>query len=133
MRLYGIIEIKMTTSPYSLDLRKKVIKYIESGGSQISASKIFNLGYNTVNRWYTRYRSEGHVDPRVRSGRKSKIIMEEFIKYVNENPNMDSSEIGNYFGIGATGAQYWLKKIGFSYKKKPIPTWKPMKIKEQNF
>lgn len=122
----------MSTSPYSLDLREKVIKYLKEGGSQISASKIFSLNKNTVNNWWLRYNSEGHVKPKARRGAKPKINPEELIKYVNENPNMDSSEIGSYFGIGATGAQYWLKKIGFTYKKKPIPTWKLMREEEES-
>jgi transposase len=123
----------MSTSPYSQDLREKVIKYIESGGSQISASKIFSLGYNTINRWYVRYKQEGHVRPRIRPGAKPSVSREEFIRYVEANPNMDSDEIGKYFSMGATGAQYWLKKFGFSYKKKPIPIWKLTKREEGNF
>ena len=122
----------MSTSPYSLDLREKVIKYIESGGSQISASKIFTLGYNTVNRWYTRYKREGHINPRTSQGAKPKIKTEEFINYVENNPNLDAAEIGDHFGISKTGAWYWLKKVGFSYKKKPIPTWNLMQKKEEN-
>lgn len=123
----------MSTSPYSLDLRQKVIKYIESGGSQISASKIFSLNKNTVSSWWRRYCSEGSINPRKRLGSKAKVDLEKFILYVESHPNDDAGDIGKYFGISASGARYWLKKIGFSYKKKLIPMWKRMKKKEQNF
>ena len=122
----------MSTSPYSLDLREKVIKYIESGGSQISASNIFNLGYSTVHKWYKRYKTEGHFKPRSRLGAKPKIDRDEFIKYVKTHDNADAMEIGVYFGISPSGARYWLKKIGFSYKKKPLPTWRLAKKNSKN-
>ena len=44
----------MTTSPYSIDLRKKVISYLESGKSQKSASEIFAINASTVSRWWLR-------------------------------------------------------------------------------
>ena len=51
----------MSTSPYSLDLREKVIKYLELGNSQQSASKIFMLNPSTINRWWLRYKREGNT------------------------------------------------------------------------
>ena len=46
----GDVKEEMTTSPYSLDLRKRVINFTKSGNSQVSASKIFALNLSTVNR-----------------------------------------------------------------------------------
>ncbi len=40
----------MSTSPYSRDLREKVINYIEKGNSQRSAAKIFDIHENTISR-----------------------------------------------------------------------------------
>jgi transposase len=60
----------MSTSPYSIDLREKVIKYIESGNSQQSASKIFRLNVSTVNRWWLRYKREGNYAAKKRPGGK---------------------------------------------------------------
>ncbi|MBA8667137.1 IS630 family transposase, partial [Holosporaceae bacterium 'Namur'] len=37
-------------SPYSLDLREKVIRYLEAGNSQRDAAKVFNLSKTTVNK-----------------------------------------------------------------------------------
>ena len=50
----------MSTNPKSLDLRERVIKYIESGHTQGSAAKIFNLNISTFNKWNVRYKREGH-------------------------------------------------------------------------
>ncbi len=122
----------MTTSPYSLDLRKKVINYINNGHSQIEASVVFSIHKNTVNRWCVRYKEEGHVKPRVRLGFQSKIDKESLTKYVLRNPNIKLSEIGRQYGITASQASRVLHKLGFSYKKKPSPMWKQMKRNEIN-
>ena len=39
----------MSTSPYSNDLREKVIKYIKSGGTQAYAVKLFDLNASIAN------------------------------------------------------------------------------------
>jgi transposase len=117
----------MSTSPYSLDLRKKVIKYIEQGNSQVSAAKLFDLNLSTVSRWYLRYKKEGHYQPRKRLGAKSKIDPKALESYVNSNPDSKLKDLAKKFGISLWGINYWLKKLGFSFKKNPFPTWKQTK------
>jgi transposase len=107
----------MSTSPYSLDLRNSVIKYIKSGNSQISASRVFSLNLSTVNKWYLRYRSEGNCNPRRRLGAKSKINKEALECYVTMNPNVKLKDLSKEFGVSLWGIYYWLRKLGFSYKK----------------
>ena len=68
----------MSTSPYSIDLRKRVISFLESGKSQKEASKLFKLNPNTISSWHVRYKQEGHYLPRKRLGAKPKIKREEF-------------------------------------------------------
>ena len=105
-------------------LREKVIKFLEAGNSQKVASKVFKLSPTTVNIWNVRYKKEGHYQPRKRIGARPSIDKNDFIKYVEENPNTKTEDIGKKFGISASGVRYWLKQLGFSYKKKPLPMWK---------
>jgi transposase len=119
-------------SQYSLDLRQKVIKYVQAGNTQRAASTVFNLSKTTVNAWCKRYKSEGHCCARKHLGAAPRIEKDSFIKHITENPNATSEEIGREFGISASGARYWLRRIGFSYKKKPLPTWKQIKKSEIN-
>lgn len=122
----------MRTKPYSLDLRKKVIDHILRGNSQQSAVRIFKLSKTTVNIWYLRYKKEGHVEPRPRLGAKPSIDFDNFKKYVSEHPNSTSSDIGKRFGMSEAGARYWLRKLGYSYKKKRLPMWKQVERNEKN-
>tara|TARA_B110000503_G_scaffold135233_1_gene215460 strand:+ start:305 stop:1024 length:720 start_codon:yes stop_codon:yes gene_type:complete len=55
---------------------------------------------------------------------KPKIKKDDFVSYVNNNPNATSEDIGKAFNISASGARYWLRKLGYSYKKKPLHTCK---------
>ena len=117
----------MSTSPYSVDLREKVIKFIKAGNTQREASIVFGINKMTINRWHLRYKSEGHYLPKLRLGATPSIERESFIQYVKEHPDARSEDIAGEFGISASGARYWLKLAGFSYKKKPSPMWKQAK------
>lgn len=102
---------------YSIDLREKVIEFISKGNTQRLATKIFNLNKATVNRWWRRHIEEGHINPRKNLGKKPKVMEEEFKLYITQNSNFTTAEIGKHFGMSAPGALYWLRKLGFSYKK----------------
>ena len=122
----------MTTSPYSNDLRKKVINYLNQGKSKKEASKVFGVHRNTISRWSARYHAEGSCAARARLGRKSKLSYREIELFVKNNPDANSSNIGSKFLISAWHACRVLKKIGFSYKKKRSPTWKQIRTSEIN-
>ena len=114
----------MSTSPYSLDLRERVINFIKLGNTQVSAAKIFSLNLSTVNKWYLRYRTEGNCNPRPRLGAKSKVDIEALTTHITLNPDAKLKDLAKKFGVSIWGIYYWLNKLGFSYKKKPSATWK---------
>ncbi len=122
----------MTTSPYSLDLRERVIKFLESGNTQILAAKVFSLNLSTVNRWHLRHLREGNCAPRKRLGAKSKVDQKRLESYIISNPDAKLRDLSAIFGVSIWGIYYWLGKLGFSYKKKPSPMWKQIKKSEIN-
>ncbi|WP_417904510.1 helix-turn-helix domain-containing protein [Candidatus Tisiphia endosymbiont of Micropterix aruncella] len=107
----------MSTSPYSQDLREKVINYIEKGNSQISAAKIFDIHKNTINRWKVRKKKEGTILAKARLGFKSKVDKQQLEEFVKNNSNITLKDIGKKFGITGTQVGRILKKLGYSYKK----------------
>jgi len=126
------IKGKMSTTPYSLDLRKKVIKYIEQGNSNKEASKVFDLHRNTISRWWNRYKKEGMYCARKRLGAKRTFDLKELELLVKNTPDIKLSEIANHFKISIGWSSMCLKTLGFSYKKKPFPMWKQAKKRENN-
>ena len=122
----------MSTSPYSQDLRERVIEFIKLGNTQKSAATTFSLNLSTVNRWYLRYRREGHCVPKARLGAKRKIDLESLISCITINPNAKLKDLAKYFEVSIWCIYYWLKRLGYRYKKKPIPMWKLAKKKEMH-
>lgn len=122
----------MSTSPYSYDLRKKVINYLSKGKSQKEASEVFGLHINTVHRWNVRCRDEGNYASRKRLGQKSKLDYKKIELFVLDNSDVKLSDIAAEFGISNGYASLILKRLGFSYKKKRLPIWKQTKESEKN-
>ena len=112
---------------YSEGFRKKVITYIERGNSCNSTSIKFEIAANTVRNWYKRYKSEGHYLARKVGGKKGRATEQDVASYVSLNPNFTLLEMGIRFNMSAAGAYYLLKKLGYSYKKKPLPMWEQVK------
>ena len=107
----------MPPASYSQDFRKKVIEYVNKGNSCHSTSIKFEISSNTVMNWYKRCKSEGNYLPRKVRGKKGRVSEQDVVTYVKNNPNFILLEMGKHFGMSAPGALYWLRKLGFSYKK----------------
>ncbi len=93
--------------------------YVSKGNSCHSASIKFEVASNTARNGYKRYPLEGHDVSRKVGGKKRRIREQEVATYVKNNPDFILSEMGKHFGISGPGAlYYWLRKLGYSYKKK---------------
>ena len=47
---------------YSIDLRKKVMAYLEAGHTQREAREVFGISLPTINRWNQLYKSTGNLE-----------------------------------------------------------------------
>ncbi len=117
---------------YSQDFRRKVIDHVKKGNSCHSASLKFEIASNTVRNWYKRYKIEGNFLSRRVGGKKARVSKEEIESYLKNNPNFILADMRKHFGMSAPGALYWLKKLGYSYKKKTSPMWKQAKTREKD-
>ena len=70
------------------------------------------------------YISEGELGAKKRPGSKGKINKEQLIIYVESNPDKTLADISAVFEVSIWSIHFWLKKLGFSYKKKVSPTRK---------
>jgi len=120
----------MTTSPYSTDLRIRVIERIKSGETQISTSRLYKVSTSAVSRWWNRYKNSKIVSAKPRLGSKGKVDPEKLKKYIESNPDTNLKNLGILFGVSACAIHNRLKAMGFSYKKKPSPMWKQTKKNE---
>jgi transposase len=127
-----MLYLKKMPASYSQDFRRKVITYVNRGNSCNSASIKFDIASNTVRNWHKRYKSEGNYLARKVGGKKGRVTSKDVASYVSSNPNFTLLEMGTYFNMSSVGAYYWLKRFGYSYKKKPSPMWRLVKESEIN-
>ena len=120
------------TRSYSTDLRKRVIEQLDSGRKYEEVSKLFKISISSIGRWYRKYKKEGNYTAKARGGSKKKIDLVGLEEYVRENENMTLKEAAKNFGVSIFTISYWLRRLGYSYKKKTLPTWKQMKKSEKN-
>ena len=80
---------------YSLDLRKKVLKYIELGHSQSEASKLFGVSRRTIYSWLNRQ----NLKSSPRKFWQSKIDKKQLQKYVLANPDLLLREYAAQFNV----------------------------------
>lgn len=105
------------TKSYSNDIRSRVIDFLKLGNTYQEASRIFKVSKSAIGSWNKRYKEEGESKARKRGGSKRRIDLEELKNYVISNPNMHLKEASSKFGVSVYSISYWLKELGFSYKK----------------
>lgn len=110
-------------SPYSLDLRKRVVKAYQKGDKTfIELGKIYSIGEKTIRTWVKKYKIEGDLNFKTgyQKGHSHVIKdLEEFKEIINKNDFSTCQEIVNYLGKGSTSSiERALKKINY-IKKNP--------------
>ena len=51
---------------------------------------------------------------------------------MKENQDAGLKEVAERFKVSTWTVHFWLKKLGFRYKKKALPTWRQAKKSEKN-
>ena len=64
--------------PYSVDLRKRVLEYIEETKDKRKAGQLFKVGIATIYRWIARKTQTGNLEPsRSKAYKKKSMIRNE--------------------------------------------------------
>jgi len=98
---------------YSLDLRKKVISFIENGNSITKAARIFGINRATVYRWLDRPNLERTRVVR----RKRKIDIARQNQDVEKYPDKTLQQRAQEFGVVPSSIYYQLKRLNITRKK----------------
>lgn len=112
--------------PYSLDLRQKVVTYLENGGSVTEAAKVFRIGRASIYRWLNRTQLEATQVKR----RQRKLDWSALEKDVKENPDARLIDRAKKFGVHPSAICYALKKLKVTRKKNNSVTGKEIEKKE---
>jgi putative transposase len=113
---------------YSLDLRKRVVEWVEEGGSVSKASRIYKVGRATIYRWLGRK----DLKPTKIERRNRKLNWEKLRKDVEENPDTQLADRAQKLGVRPSAICYALKKMKITRKKKNYVIEREIEKKESN-
>ncbi len=103
---------------YSVDLRKKVIEYLEAGHTQREARDIFIICLSTINKWHQQYEQTGNLEDRKPCRKAMKLEPEKLIAYVEMHPDAYQKEIGEAFNCSDTAVRKAFRRLGITLKKR---------------
>ena len=118
---------------YSIDLRERVLAYIQQGHLQEEACKVFNVSRKTIYNWIRQKRTTGDLSlRRAKSYQTNKFKAEELKAYVSLHEDAYLDEIAHAFKASKSGAYRALKRLRITRKKRPFSIRKERKKEEKS-
>ena len=112
--------------PYPGELRRRVIGFVEAGGSRREAAEQFDIGVSSAIRWMQRFREDGTCEPMPRRGSTSPL--EEYAQRIHalnrEQPDLTLDEIvlalrKRRISGSRSALSRFFARHGITIKKKP--------------
>lgn len=113
-------------SPYSYDLRVRVVAAVETGMGVKEVSQTFGLHRDTIRTWLARKEATGDVQAKTgyQRGHSHKITApEQFQAFLQQQGDVPLEELAEAWG-GVKRMTIWrqLRKLGYPHKKRPFAT-----------
>ena len=115
---------------YSIDLRSRVIDFMNEGHTYEETSIIFKVGTATITRWLSLLSETGSMEKRPLNRTAPKFESEKLNAYNEENPNALLKDIAEHFNGSVSGAFYALEREKITLKKKRYITKSVMRRNE---
>ncbi len=98
---------------YSIDLRRRVVGFVEAGGSKAEASRRFGVSLWCVGDWCKRQ----DLAPKTQSLRHRKIDKEALRRHVRLYPDALLRERAQLFGVHINAVWSMMRKMELTHKK----------------
>ena len=81
--------------PYPGELRVRVIRFVEGGGSRREAAEQFDVSVSSAIRWVQRFRDDGTCEPMPRGGSTSPLekLAQRILALISEQPDFTLDEL----------------------------------------
>src|ERR1039457_2010756 len=101
---------------YALDLRERVVKFIQGGGSKAEAARQFAVARSSVYR-YLDAAKKGALAPKQSWGHWRKLDPQKLQAHVKKHPDATLKELQQVFGVSHHAVWVGLGQLGFTLKK----------------
>jgi len=101
---------------YALDLRERVVKFLQAGGSKVEAARRFDLGRRTVYR-YLAAAKHGTLAPKTSRGKWRTLDPQKLQAHVKKHPDATLKELQTVFNVSHNAVWVRLGQLGFTLKK----------------
>ena len=101
---------------YTLDLRERVVRFIQAGGSKVEAGRRFELGRSTVYRYLAAVKTNT-LAPKTSWGSWRKLDPAKLHAHVKEHPDATLAELQKVFDVSHHAVWTRLNQLGFTLKK----------------
>jgi transposase len=105
---------------YSIDLRKKIIEFLEKGKSIADASRIFGISRPTIYKWLKKKVIEGNLSDKKPKRKWKKIDPTLLVVFIKEHPDFTLVEYAKHFKVSPVAICRTLKKLKITRKKRLI-------------
>ena len=104
---------------YSIDLREKVMEFLQKGHRVSQAEDAFGISGFTIRKWRRLLEETGSLEDEPRRATFKKLDPEKLAAYVGEHPDAYLQEMGEAFGCSGTAVFKALRRLKITRKKKP--------------
>src|ERR1035438_9617710 len=97
---------------YALDLRERVVKFLQAGGSKVEAARRFELARRTVYRYLATAKA-GTLAPKTSWGKWRKLDPKKLSAHVKKHPDATLHELAAALAVSHNAVWVRLGKLGF--------------------
>lgn len=105
---------------YSTDLRKRVLDFIDNGGSKAAAERTFRVSRRTIYNWLAAEDPFAAEKPGPKGPRH--IDYDALRQHVAAYPDATLTERAKHFGVSRNGIFYAFSQLNITRKKRRRPT-----------
>ena len=102
---------------YSLDLRQRIVAYVQNGGKKTETARRFNVGRDTVYR-YLNADAANTLAPKTSWGHWRKLDPQRLVQHVQTHADDTLAEMGRHFNVCKACVGKALNKMNRKRKKK---------------
>jgi putative transposase len=106
----------MLSMSYSIDYRRRVVEFVEQGGSKLEAARIFNISHATIYNWLGR----SGLEPKARGLCDRKLKKSDLAAHIKKFPDAFLRERAVHFGVDPSTICVAMKKLKISKKNDTI-------------